>query len=149
MIGSKILLVDDEEIFSDNMAKLLENRQYKVTAVYNGESAIKALGKDRFDVIVLDLKMPGMDGIATLKEIKNLGLFTETLLLTGHGSIDAAVEAIRLGAYDFISKPCEIDELVEKIEGAGQKKDDAWKKDMEEKLKKVVESPSAVFKLFD
>jgi len=86
--------------------------------------------------------MPGMNGIATLKEIKNLGLFTPTLLLTGHGSIDIAVEAIRLGAYDFLSKPCEIDELVEKIEGA-------WKKDLEEKLKKVVESPSAVFKLFD
>lgn len=149
MIGSKILLVDDEEIFSDNMARLLQNRQYKVTAVYNGESAIKALEKDSFDVIVLDLKMPGMDGIATLKEIKSLGLFTETLLLTGHGSIDAAVEAIRLGAYDFLSKPCEIDELVEKIEGAWQKKDEAWKKDMEEKLKKVVESPSSVFKLFD
>ena len=149
MIGSKILLVDDEEIFSDNMARLLQNRQYKVTAVYNGESAIKALEKDKFDVIVLDLKMPGMDGIATLKEIKSLGLFTQTLLLTGHGSIDAAVEAIRLGAYDFLSKPCEIDELVEKIEGAWRKKDEAWKKDMEEKLKKVVESPSSVFKLFD
>ena len=149
MIGSKILLVDDEEIFSDNMAKLLHNRQYKVTAVYNGESAIRELEKENFDVIILDLKMPGMDGIATLKEIKKLGLFTETLLLTGHGSIDAAVEAIRLGAYDFLAKPCEIDELVEKIEGAWRKKDDAWKRDMEEKLKKVVESPSDVFKLFD
>lgn len=149
MIGSKILLVDDEEIFADNMAKLLRNRQYKVTAVYNGESAIKALESEKFDVIVLDLKMPGMNGIATLKEIKNLDLFTETLILTGHGSIDSAVEAIRLGAYDFLSKPCEIDELVEKIEGAWRKKDDAWKKDLEEKLKKVVESPSAVFNLFD
>ncbi len=149
MIGSKILLVDDEELFADNMAKLLRNRQYKVTAVYNGESAIKALENENFDVVVLDLKMPGMNGIATLKEIKNLDLFTETLLLTGHGSIDSAVEAIRLGAYDFLSKPCEIDELVEKIEGAWRKKDDAWKKDLEEKLKRVVESPASVFKLFD
>ena len=149
MIGSKILLVDDEEIFADNMAKLLQSRQYKVTAVYNGESAIKALERENFDVVILDLKMPGMNGIATLKEIKNLGLFTETLLLTGHGSIDAAVEAIRLGAYDFINKPCEIDDLVEKIEGAWRKKDDAWKKDMEEKLKRVIESPSDAFKLFD
>lgn len=149
MIGSKILLVDDEEIFCDNMAKLLQNRQYKVTAVYNGESAIRELEKDNFDVVVLDLKMPGMNGITTLKEIKKLGLFTETLLLTGHGSVDAAIEAIRLGAYDFLTKPCEIDELVEKIEGAWRKKDGAWKKDLEEKLKKVVESPSDVFKLFD
>ncbi|MDA3787651.1 MAG: response regulator [Desulfobacula sp.] len=149
MIGSKILLVDDEEIFADNMAKLLQSRQYKVTAVYNGESAIKALENENFDVVVLDLKMPGMNGIATLKEIKNLGLFTETLLLTGHGSVDAAVEAIRMGAYDFLNKPCEIDDLVEKIEGAWRKKDDAWKKDLEEKLKRVVESPSDAFKLFD
>ncbi|WP_300455764.1 response regulator [Desulfobacula sp.] len=148
MIGSKILLVDDEEIFCNNMTKLLQNRSYKVTAVYNGESAIKALEQEKYDVVVLDLKMPGMNGIATLKQIKELGIITETLLLTGHGSIDSAVEAIRLGAYDFLTKPCEIDELVEKIEGAWRKKDDAWKKDMEEKLKKVVESPSAVFKLF-
>ncbi|MCK5543302.1 MAG: response regulator [Desulfobacterales bacterium] len=149
MIGAKILIVDDEEIFADNMARLLQIRNYKVTAVYNGESAIKALEKDNFDVVVLDLKMPGMNGIATLKEIKNLGLFTETLLLTGHGSVDAAVEAIRLGAYDFLNKPCDIDDLIEKIEGAGRKKDDAWKKDMEEKLKRVIESPSDAFKLFD
>ncbi len=149
MIGTKILLVDDEEIFADNMAKLLQSRNYKVTAVYNGESAVKALEKEKFDVVVLDLKMPGMNGIATLKEIKKLGLFTETLLLTGHGSVDAAVEAIRLGAYDFLNKPCDIDDLIEKIEGAGRKKDDAWKKDMEEKLKRAVESPSDAFKLFD
>lgn len=149
MIGSKILLVDDEEIFADNMARLLQNRQYKVTAVYNGESAIKALEKENFDVVVLDLKMPGMNGITTLKEIKKMGLFTETLILTGHGSIDAAVVAIRMGAYDFLNKPCEIDALVEKIEGAWRKKDDTWKKDLEEKLKRVVESPSDVFKLFD
>ena len=149
MKGSKVLLVDDEEIFADNMATLLENRQYKVTAVYNGESAIAALENDAFDVVVLDLKMPGMDGLSTLKEIKALGLFTETLLLTGHGSIDAAVEAIRLGAYDFMTKPCEIDDLVDKIEGAWRKKDDAWKIDMEDKLKKLVESPSSVFDLFD
>lgn len=149
MIGSKILLVDDEKIFADNMAKLLRSRQYKVTAVYDGESAIKELEKENFDVVVLDLKMPGMNGITTLKEIKKMGLFTETLLLTGHGSIDAAVVAIRMGAYDFLNKPCEIDDLVEKIEGAWRKKDDAWKKDLEEKLKRVVESPSDVFKLFD
>ena len=75
------------------------------------------------DVIVLDLKMPGMDGIATLKEIKKLGLFTETLILTGHGSIDTALEAMKLGAYDYLTKPCEIDDLVAKIEGAWEKKE--------------------------
>jgi DNA-binding NtrC family response regulator len=148
MIGSKILLVDDETVFTQNMSKLLTNRGYRVTAVNSGDNAIKALEKEKFDVVVLDLKMPGMDGITTLKEIKKLDLFTETLILTGHGSIDTALEAIKLGAYDYLTKPCEIDELVAKIEGAWGKKDSGEKKDMEEKLQKLVESPAAAFDLF-
>ena len=118
MKGSRILLVDDEVVFTDNMFKLLTHRGYRVKAVNNGQSAIQALEEEDFDVVVLDLKMPGMDGITTLKEIKKLGLFTKTLILTGHGSIDTALEAMKLGAYDYLTKPCEIDELVEKIEWA-------------------------------
>ena len=76
------------------------------------------------DVVVLGLKMQGMNGLATLKEIKQLGLFTQTLILTGHGSIDTALEAVKLGAYDYLTKPCEIDELVAKIEKAWEKKDE-------------------------
>jgi DNA-binding NtrC family response regulator len=148
MKGSKILLVDDEVVFTTNMGKLLTNRGYKVTAANSGDAAIQALEKENFDVVVLDLKMPGMDGLATLKEIKKLGLFTETLILTGHGSIDTALEAIKLGAYDYLTKPCEIDDLVGKIEGAWQKKEGAEKKEMKEKMQKVVESPSSIFDLF-
>ena len=148
MIGSKILLVDDEIIFTNNMSKLLTSRGYIVTAVNNGESAIRALEEKDFDVVVLDLKMPGMDGITTLKEIKKLEIFTETLILTGHGSVDTALEAIKIGAYDYLAKPCEIDELVEKIEGAWQQKDTDEKKDMQEKIQRVVESPADAFKLF-
>jgi DNA-binding NtrC family response regulator len=148
MIGSKILLVDDEVVFTQNMAKLLANRGYVVTAVNSGDAAIQALEEKDFDVVVLDLKMPGMDGITTLKEIKKLGLLTETLILTGHGSIDTALEAIKLGAYDYLTKPCEIDELVDKIQGAWETKDEAVKKDIEEKIQKVVESPASVFEVF-
>ena len=148
MIGSKILLVDDETVFADNMKKLLDSRGYKTTAVNSGDHAIRMLEETKFDVVVLDLKMPGMDGITTLKEIKKLGLFTETLILTGHGSVDTALEAVKLGAYDFLAKPCDIDDLVKKIEGAWLKKDEGEKQDMQEKIKKVVESPSAAFELF-
>jgi len=148
MKGSKVLLVDDEVVFTTNMGKLLTNRGYKVTAANSGDAAIQALEKENFDVVVLDLKMPGMDGLATLKEIKKLGLFTETLILTGHGSIDTALEAIKLGAYDYLTKPCEIDDLVGKIEGAWQKKEGAEKKEMKDKMQKVVESPSSIFDLF-
>jgi len=148
MKGSKILLVDDEVVFTNNMSKLLTNRGYRVTAVNSGDAAIRALDEENFDVVVLDLKMPGMDGISTLREIKKLGLFTETLVLTGHGSIDTALAATKLGAYDYLTKPCEIDELVAKIEGAWGKKEYAEREDTEEKIQKIVESPSSVFDLF-
>ena len=148
MIGSKILLVDDEVIFASNMAKLLNNRGYWVTAVESGESALQELEKQDFDVVVLDIKMPGLDGIATLKEIAKMDLLTQVLMLTGHGSVDTAIEALKLGAYDYLTKPCEIDELIEKIEGAWGKKDENVKKELDENIKKIVESPSSVFDLY-
>lgn len=148
MIGSKILLVDDEVIFTKNMSRLLDSRGYRSTPVNGGAEAIRCLENETFDVVVLDLKMPGMDGLTTLKEIKKLGLFTQTLILTGHGSIDSALEAVKLGAYDYLTKPCNIDELVAKIEGAWDAKDTLEKKDIQEKIQKVVESPRDALRLF-
>ncbi len=148
MIGSKILLVDDEVIFASNMARLLNNRGYWVKAVDNGESALQELEKQDFDVVVLDIKMPGLDGIATLNEISKMGLLTQVLILTGHGSVDTAIEALKLGAYDYLTKPCEIDELIEKIEGAWGKKDENVKKELNENIKRIVESPASVFDLY-
>jgi DNA-binding NtrC family response regulator len=145
MKGSRILLVDDEHVFTQNMSKLLENRGYFVMSANSGEEAIEVLRKMKFDVVVLDLKMPGMDGLAALRELKEMGCFSEVLILTGHGSIDSALEAMKIGAYDYLTKPCEIDELVEKIEGAWERKDETEKKDMQEKIKKIIESPSSVF----
>ena len=118
MNGSRVLLVDDEVDLTDSTKTLLENRGYDVTAVNSGHSAINALGQERYDVMVLDLKMPGMDGISTLKEIKKLNFYTQILVLTGHGAINTALEAMELGAYDYLTKPCDIDELTEKLEDA-------------------------------
>ena len=129
MQKEKILLVDDEVAFTRSMAKLLQVRGYQVTTAVNGKQAIGFLEAENFDVVVLDLKMPGMDGIATLKEIKKLKLHTETLILTGHGSIDSALEAFNLGAYDYLTKPCALKDLLYKIEGAGGKKDVAEKRE--------------------
>jgi len=148
MRGAKILLVDDEEVFAGNMARLLSARGYQVTTAHSGDSAIRVLQEETVDVIVLDLKMPGMDGLTTLKEIQKLELFTQTLVLTGHGSIDSALEAMKYGAYDFLTKPCEIDELLAKIEGAWRKKDGEVQQDMVDKIQKVVESPKSVFEVF-
>ncbi|MCB2149197.1 MAG: response regulator [Deltaproteobacteria bacterium] len=148
MIGSKILLVDDEVIFAKNMSRLLDARDYRTLTVNSGAEAIRALENEAFDVVVLDLKMPGMDGLTTLKEIKKLGLFTQTLILTGHGSIDSALEAVKLGAYDYLTKPCQIQELVAKIQGAWDKKDGLQKRDNQEKIRKGVESPRNAFRVF-
>jgi DNA-binding NtrC family response regulator len=122
MKDARILLVDDEVVFANNMSKLLTRRGYQVKAVNSGDEALRALMDNPFDVMVLDLKMPGMDGIATMQEMRKLGLFTEVLILTGHGSIDTALEAIQLGAYDYVTKPVEIAELLSKIEAALERK---------------------------
>ena len=116
MKSAKILLVDDEVVFTNNMSKLLSSRGYQVKTANSGYEALAVLMNNDFDVMVLDLKMPGIDGIATIREMKKLGLPTEVLILTGHGSIDMALEAIKLGAYDYLTKPCQIAELVSKIE---------------------------------
>ncbi len=121
MKGARVLLVDDEVDLTDSTKTLLEHRGYDVTSVNSGDSAIRALGQERYDVMVLDLKMPGMDGISTLKEIKKLNFYTQILVLTGHGAINTALEAMELGAYDYLTKPCDIDELTEKLEDAMKK----------------------------
>jgi DNA-binding NtrC family response regulator len=139
MENTRILLVDDETEFTDSMSHLLRNRGYQVTAVNSGENAIKALKQGRYDVMVLDLKMPGMDGMTTLREAKKLDLFTETLILTGHATVDTALEAIKLGAYDYLTKPCEIGDLVLKIQGARKKKDATETQEITKKIDGAVE----------
>jgi DNA-binding NtrC family response regulator len=122
MKKAEILLVDDEVVFTTNMSRLLTTRGYQITAVNNGEEALRVLQEKPFDVMVLDLKMPVMDGIETLEQMRTLDLFTEVLVLTGHGSMDTAFKAIEMGAYDYVTKPCEIAELVAKIEAAHARK---------------------------
>ena len=145
MLPPQLLLVDDEVIFANNMARLLNNRGYQTTVVNSGQSALERLTERRFDVIVLDLKMPGLDGIATLRGIKDCHPTTEVLILTGHGAVDSALEAIKLGAYDYLAKPCEIEDLVAKIEAAFGRKDQLEKAEMEERIQRIIEWPGAVF----
>ena len=116
MKGAKILIVDDEVAFTNNLTKLLTKREYYVTAVNSGDSAIQALEEDQYNIVILDIKMPGMNGITTLKEMHKLGLLTKTIILTGEATIKSAIEALRLGVCEYLTKPCEIDELTEKIE---------------------------------
>lgn len=117
-----ILLVDDEVAFADNLLKLLTKRGYEVVVKYNGADAVSIVGEKEFDVIILDMKMPGMDGIAALKEIKKKVPLVEVLILTGHGSVESGIEGMQLGAFDFLTKPIRFDELQEKVSEACRRK---------------------------
>ena len=134
MDQTTILLVDDEIVFTRNLSRLLEVRGYRVTIANDGESALRAFGEEKFDVVVLDLKMPGIDGITTLEEIRQLGLYTETLILTGHGSSDTKARAEELGAYAYMSKPCDLDDLLSMIKKASTKKKVREKRDDLDKM---------------
>jgi two-component system response regulator HydG len=115
----RVLLVDDEQQFVINMARILKIRGFEVTTAYDGYQAVDAVKYGGgFDVVVLDVKMPGMDGVETLGEIKKRAPDTEVIMLTGHASLESGTQAIRKGAYDYLMKPCDIEDLVEKIKEA-------------------------------
>ncbi len=118
----RILLVDDEERFRTNLQKMLGAQGLAITARDSGAAALEALRSQSFDVVVLDIRMPGMDGLATLGEIKKLAPGVEVIILSGHASMDAAMEINRLGGYDYLMKPCPLDELLLKIDAAYEKK---------------------------
>ncbi len=117
-MNPRILLVDDEERFRTTLAKRLGERELDVATVGSGMEAIQEIQRKLYDVIILDIKMPGLSGIEALAEIKKLDPGIEIILLTGHGSMDTAIDGMRKGAYDYLLKPCDIDLLVEKILGA-------------------------------
>ena len=100
MISPFVLLVDDEVPFVETMTKRLSKRQLTVIAAYSGREALEKLEKNAVDVVILDVKMPGMDGIETLREIKKIYPLVEVIMLTGHATIETAVEGMRLGAFE-------------------------------------------------
>ncbi|MBW1802425.1 MAG: response regulator [Deltaproteobacteria bacterium] len=110
-----LLVVDDEKEFGDVLSKRLQLQGFEVATVFNGEEAVQMVQKQDFDVVILDVLMPGKSGIDTLKEIKKIKPLIQIIMLTGHARIDTAIEGIELGAYDYLIKPTEIKELVEKI----------------------------------
>ena len=118
----RILLVDDEERFRTNLQKMLEAEGLTVKAAGSGAEALEELQHSPCDVIVLDIRMPDMDGLAALKEIKRINPEVEVIILSGHASMDAAMEINRLGGYDYLMKPCPLEELLLKIEAAYEKK---------------------------
>ncbi|MBW2645909.1 MAG: response regulator [Deltaproteobacteria bacterium] len=118
----RVLVVDDEVDFLETMVKRLKKRNLDVMGVKSGEEALQILDKEPVDVVVLDVKMPGMDGEDTLREIKRRKPLVQVIMLTAHGSVDSGIEDMTLGAFDYIVKPADLDGLMQKMEQAYKKK---------------------------
>ena len=114
----KLLIVDDEVKFLDSIARRLEMRDFDVTKATSGKEAVEAARNDKFDLALLDLKMPGMDGKQVLEILKSEHKYLEVVILTGHGSMDSAVECTKLGAFSYLPKPYELDNLLEILKQA-------------------------------
>ena len=133
MMKPMVLLVDDETPFVETMTKRLEKRDLKIIAAFSGEEALEILNKNRnTDVVILDVKMPGMNGIETLEKIRNQFPLIEVIMLTGHATVESAIEGMKLGAFDYLMKPCEIEQLLAKVQEATKKK-----RDHEEKIREA------------
>jgi two-component system OmpR family response regulator len=118
----RVLVVDDEDDFRNTLMKRLETRKVPVTGAASGDEALALMQDQDFDIVVLDVKMPGKDGIATLQEMKKLKPQTEVILLTGHASVEAGIQGMRLGAFDYVIKPTPLDELLDKMQQAFERK---------------------------
>jgi len=139
MMKPLVMLVDDEVPFVETMTKRLAKRDLTVITAFSGQEALDQLSTHRnTDVVILDVKMPGMDGLETLAEIKKSYPLSEVIMLTGHGTIESAIEGMRLGAYDYLMKPCEIDQLMLKVGEATQKKRDHEDKIKEAKVREAL-----------
>ena len=138
MAIAKVLLVDDEVPFVDTMIKRLTKRNMEVLPAYGGEESLQKLKENkRVEVVILDVKMPGMDGIETLKEIKKQFPLVEVIMLTGHATVESAIEGMKLGAFDYLMKPSDIDLLVKKVTEAAAKKRVHEEKIIEAEMSKI------------
>ncbi len=117
-----VLLVDDEADFLETLLKRMKKRNVNVKGVKSGEEALEFLKQNPVDVVVLDVKMPGIDGIQALREIKKTYPLIEAIMLTGHASLEVAIEGMELGAFDYLMKPIDIDDLLYKVQDAYEKK---------------------------
>jgi len=137
-LKAKVLLIDDEEDFIKSLTSRLEVRGLSVTGATRGQDAVNLLDNEKFDVIVLDLAMPGMDGLETLQKIKEKDPDAEIIMLSGHGSIKTSIEAIKLGAEDFMEKPVDLPELLEKIAEAREKRILVMQKHAREEIESIL-----------
>ncbi|NIS17904.1 MAG: response regulator [candidate division Zixibacteria bacterium] len=136
----KLLICDDEIKFLDSIAERLELRGFDVTKATSGNEAVEAARTGGFDLAILDLKMPGMNGIEVLEILKKEHRYLEVIILTGHGSIDSAVESTKLGAFSYLSKPYDLDDLLKSLK-------DAYETRMKKKFEDDTERMDKILKM--
>jgi DNA-binding NtrC family response regulator len=141
---SRLLLVDDEEQFVETLSERLTMRDYDVTTSLTGEDAIEKIKNYNFDVVILDVRLPGIEGAEVLREIKNLKPLAEVIMLTGHGTVEMAIEGMKLGAFDFLMKPCETEDLTAKIDKAHDRKAEQEDRIRAAKISQSASSPRSV-----
>jgi two-component system OmpR family response regulator len=122
MTPPRVLVVDDEEDFLETLVNRLRRRGVHAQGALSGPQALEAMEGEIFDVVVLDVRMPGMDGLEVLKELKNKWPFVEVIMLTGHGSVESGIQGMRLGAFDYVMKPADLEDLLEKISQAQERR---------------------------
>ena len=144
-IPTRVLVVDDEVDFVEVLALRLNEAGEKVTPAYSGRECLDVLEKTDIDVVVLDIKMPGMDGIQTLMEIRKRFPLVEVIMLTGHGTIETAVEGMKLGAFDYLLKPAHFDALLHKLERARKRKDEQEKRIREAEARLLLRKGGDIF----
>jgi DNA-binding response OmpR family regulator len=135
----RVLIVDDEKDFTELLSERLETRGFKTSIAFDGNEAISRLKEENADVVLLDVMMPGKSGVETLKEIKNSWPITEVIMLTGHGTVETAIEGMKLGAYDYLIKPTGIEDLSQKITSAYQRKSDHEERIRQAEINKIIE----------
>ncbi len=133
------MLVDDEIPFIETMTKRLTKREFSVISASSGADALVSIGENqKLDVVILDVKMPGMDGLETLQKIKQGFPLVEVIMLTGHATVESAIEGMKQGAFDYLMKPCDIEQLILKVNDATRKKRDHEEKISNAKINEVL-----------
>lgn len=140
MTIANVLIIDDEKAFVDTMTKRLNKREVNIIPAYNGMEALEKLESHRdIEVAILDIKMPVMDGMEALLKIKAKHPLTEVIMLTGHATVETGIEGMKMGAFDYLMKPCNVDELTGKVKEAAERKRKHEEKITQARLKAITQ----------
>jgi two-component system, OmpR family, response regulator len=145
MDSYRILVVDDEVDFRESLVERMQTRGLNATGVGSGAAALNILNEKLFDVVILDVQMPGMDGVETLRKMKMLKPLMEVILLTGQATIETAIEGLKLGAFDYVVKPADLDAMLTKMRAAYKNKKAREDEIMQGKISELSVHPGRVF----